>query len=100
MSYLSQVRAGGKQYIYLTEYCGIQPFSSKTEKHIFSFGCSQIALAKMKSWYRNFESKFPDELKERGYTIDDLEIWIQTLETGITKNGRKFKYEKKKRAVF
>ncbi|MDP4086013.1 MAG: hypothetical protein Q8934_15525 [Bacillota bacterium] len=98
MGYLSQVRSGGKQYIYLTEYCGIQPFSSKTEKHIFSFGSSQIALLKMKRWYRKFEKEFPEELSEAGYSKEDLKIWIKTLETGITKNGRVFQFEKKKRA--
>jgi hypothetical protein len=56
MGYLSQVRSGGKQYIYLTEYIGSQPFSSKTEKHVYSFGCSQSVLPKMKSWLRNFEN--------------------------------------------
>lgn len=100
MGYLSQIRSGGKQYIYLTEYIGIQPFSTKTEKHIYSFGSSQIALAKMKSWFRNFENKFPEELKNKGYTFDDLKSWIITLETGVTKKGRKFTYDRKKRAVF
>jgi hypothetical protein len=100
LGYLSQVRAGGKQYIYLTEYCGNQPFSSKTEKHIFAFGSSHFALLKMKRWFRKFETEFPGELKETGYTREDLKNWIETLETGITKNGRKFQIEKKKRAVF
>lgn len=100
MGYLSQVRAGGKQYIYLTEYIGSQPFSTKIEKHVFSFGCSQSALPKMKSWLKNFENKFPEELKERGYGVEDLKNWIKTLETGITRNGRKFTYDKKKRAVY
>jgi hypothetical protein len=100
LGYLSQVRAGGKQYIYLTEYCGNQDFSSKTEKHIFSFGSSNFALYKMKRWLRNFENEFPDELKEAGYSKEDLQNWINTLETGVTKNGRKFQYERKKRAAY
>ncbi|MGG5253537.1 hypothetical protein ACQYAD_08580 [Neobacillus sp. SM06] len=100
MGYLSQVRAGGKQYIYLTEYCGNQAFSTKTEKHIFSFGSSDVALVKMKRWDRKFDKEFPNQLKEAGYSQVDLKEWIKTLETGITKNGRKFTYEKKKRAVY
>jgi hypothetical protein len=100
MAYLSQVRAGGKQYIYLTEYCGNQLFSTKIERHVFSFGNSQTALLKMKRWFRKFETDFPEKLKESGYTKEDLKIWIETLETGITKNGRKFQFENKKRAVY
>ena len=100
MAYLSQVRAGGRQYIYLTEYCGNQPFSSKMERHVFSFGNSQIALLKMKRWFRRFDTDFPEELINSGYTKEDLKIWIETLETGMTKNGRKFHFEKKKRVVY
>lgn len=100
MAYLSQVRAGGKQYIYLTEYCGNQPFTTKTEKHIFSFGNSQIALFKMKRWFRRFDFEFPEELKAHGFTKDDLKLWIETLETGMTRNGRKFQFDKVKRAIY
>ncbi|MBP3040570.1 hypothetical protein J9303_13850 [Bacillaceae bacterium Marseille-Q3522] len=100
MGYLSQVRAGGKQYIYLTEYCGNQEFTTKTEKHIFSFGNSRIALLKMKRWYRKFDNEFPEDLVKRGYSKNDLKNWIETLETGVTKNGRKFKVKKEKGAVY
>lgn len=97
VGYLSQVRAGGKQYIYLTEYCGIQEYSSKREHHVFSFGNSRRALLLMKRWSRRFDSEFPAELKDKGYTLDDLYQWINTIETGITKNGRKFSVEKPSR---
>lgn len=100
MAYLSQVRSNGIQYIYLTEYCGNQEFSSKKEKHIYSFGNSRMALLKMKRWSRRFDSEFPQELLQLGYTFNDLLNWIKTLETGITKNGRKFQVEIKKRAVY
>jgi hypothetical protein len=99
LAFLSQIKSGGRQYIYLTEYCGNQEFSSKKERHIYSFGNSQIALKKMKRWVRMFEHEFPEELKYRGYTKIDLEKWIETLQTGITSTGRKFKVEIKKRAV-
>ncbi|WP_244988938.1 hypothetical protein [Robertmurraya siralis] len=100
VGYLSQVRAGGKQYIYLTEYCGNQEFNTKKETHVFSFGNSRIALLKMKRWLSRFETEFPPELIERGYTKKDLKSWIKTLESGITKTGKKFNVEIKKRAVF
>lgn len=96
MAYLSQIRAGGRQYIYLTEYVGYQDYSSKTEKHIYSFGNSRMALVKMKKWLRNFDKEFPGELKEMGYTEKDLKSWIKTIETGITKTGRVFKIEREK----
>lgn len=100
MAYLSQVKSGGKQYIYLTEYCGNQDYSSKLEKHIFSFGNSSVALWKLKGWLKRFDTDFPDELKTLGYTRMDLEYWIKILETGITKNGRKFKVENQKTCGF
>lgn len=100
MAYLSQVKAGGKQYIYLTEYCGNQAFSSKLEKHIFGFGNSGMALLKMKGWLRRFETDFPEDLKKLGYTRIDLENWIKTIETGITKTGRKFRVKKEKTCGF
>lgn len=99
MGYLSQVRSGGNQYIYLTEYCGIQEFSSKREHHVFSFGNSRKALSKMKRWCRKFDSEFPEALKERGYTLEDVKNWINTIETGTTKNGRKFCVEIQKKSV-
>lgn len=100
MSYLSQVKAGGKQYIYLTEYCGNQAFSSKLERHIFGFGNSRVALFKMRWWLHHFDTEFPTDLKKLGYTRIDLEAWIKTIETGITKNGRKFRVESAKTCGF
>lgn len=90
MGYLSQVKAGGKQYIYLTEYCGHQEFTTKIEKHIFSFGSPTIAISKMHRWQKDF-SEFPSELLGKGYGLNDLESWIKTLQTGVTPNGRRFK---------
>jgi hypothetical protein len=99
LAFLSQIRSGGRQYIYLTEYCGNQEFSSKKERHVYSFGNSHTALLKMKRWIRKFEQEFPEELKGMGFTKSDLEKWMITLQTGITSNGRIFNIENKKRAV-
>lgn len=100
MAYLSQVRSGGKQYIYLTEYCGNQEFTSKKEKNIYGFGNIQMAFLKMKIWEQNFERDFPRELRELGYTQKDLKQWIKQIETGVTKSGRKFKIDDENRAIF
>ena len=35
MAYLSQVKSNGKQYIYLTEYCGNQDFLFQARKTYF-----------------------------------------------------------------
>jgi hypothetical protein len=99
LAFLSQIRSGGRQYIYLTEYCGNREFSSKKERHVFSFGNSRTALIKMKRWIKNFDKEFPEELKCMGYTQKDLEIWINTIQTGITSKGRKFIVENKNRAI-
>jgi hypothetical protein len=99
LAFLSQIRSGGRQYIYLTEYCGNREFSSKKERHVFSFGNSRTALLKMKRWIKKFDKEFPDELKSMGYTEKDLEIWINTIQTGITSKGRKFIVENNNRAI-
>jgi hypothetical protein len=99
VAFLSQIKSGGQQYIYLTEYCGNREFSSKKERHVYSFGNSRTALLKMKRWSRNFDQEFPEELKCLGCTKNDLEKWVMTLQTGITSTGRKFKVEMKKRAI-
>ena len=93
MAFLTQVRAGGKQYIYLTEYCGSQLYSSKNERNIYSFGSTSLAIIRMKKWLWSFED-FPQELRELGFTKKDLESWLRQLETGKTPRGKKFRVER------
>ncbi|MFC4323677.1 hypothetical protein [Litchfieldia salsa] len=100
MGYLSQVKSNGKQYIYLTEYIGNQKYSTKKEHHVYAFGEVRMALIRMRRWRRKFSSEFPEELKSLGYNADDLKVWIETIQTGKTSNGRKFGVTIKKRAVF
>ncbi|MCX8045517.1 MAG: hypothetical protein N3A70_01370 [Anoxybacillus gonensis] len=52
---------------------------------------------KMKRWKRRF-TEFPQELLELGCSMKDLEQWIQTIETGVTKTGRIFKTNVKRAA--
>lgn len=94
MAYLTQVRAGGRQYIYLTEYCGNQPFTSKTEINIFSFGSTSLAILKMKRWIWKFETEFPQELRDLGFSKEDLKAWLKQLETGKTPRGKNFRVER------
>ncbi|AXM89719.1 hypothetical protein B379_11520 [Anoxybacillus ayderensis G10] len=87
--YLSQVKSNGKQYIYLCVYTGAQQYSTRKERRVYSFGEAKKALIRMKRWKRKF-SEFPSELRDLGCGMKDLEEWIQTIETGVTKTGRKF----------
>lgn len=95
--YLSQVKSNGKQYIYLCSYVGTQEYSTRKEKRIYSFGETKKALIKMKRWKRKF-NEFPNELLNLGCGMEDLEEWIRTIETGITKTGRIFKTNVKRAA--
>lgn len=87
MAFLSQIQVGGHLYIYLTEYVGNQDYTSKREKHIYSFGNARYALGKMKKMLRRFDMEFPAELKEKGYTKQDLKEWIMSLEQELTEKG-------------
>ncbi|THD15772.1 hypothetical protein CI793_11215 [Anoxybacillus ayderensis] len=95
--YLSQVKSNGKRYIYLCMYVGTQEYSSRKEKRVYAFGEARRALVKMKRWKRRF-TEFPQELLELGCSMKDLEQWIQTIETGVTKTGRIFKTNVKRAA--
>ncbi|MBW7651333.1 hypothetical protein [Anoxybacillus sp. ST4] len=99
MAYLSQVKSNGRQYIYLCIYVGSQEYSTRKERRVYSFGEARRALIRMKRWKRKF-SEFPRELLDLGCGMKELEEWIQTLETGITKTGRYFQTTAKKRATF
>jgi hypothetical protein len=48
------------------------------------------ALEKM-YWMRDNPEKFPEELTNWGFNLNDLDDWILTLETQITSTGREFK---------
>ncbi|OIJ07638.1 hypothetical protein BKP35_18300 [Anaerobacillus arseniciselenatis] len=92
MGFLSQVKAKGKQYIYLSEYIGSSNFSGSTEINVYGFGPKEEALKRMKRWEENFAYEFPKELLNRGYGRHDLRHWIKTLETGRSKTGRSLKF--------
>lgn len=91
MGFLSQVRVKGKQYIYLSEYIGQKKFTTKSDIHVYGFGERTKALERMKKWQRG-EEELPKEIRKRGYDLDDLAQWIQTLETGVSPTGRSKKF--------
>lgn len=87
--FLRQVKSKGNRYLYLCCYDSNE-YLSDNKKKLYSFGRTEKALIQMKKWSRDF-STFPIELKEIGCKKEDLEEWIRTLTTGITKTGRKIK---------
>lgn len=90
IGFLSKNKANGKTYIYLrTSQRSQDDYKKVIKKNIFSFGSMPGALEKMYHWRENIE-KFPADLLGKGYNLDDLDEWILTLETKITKNGKRF----------
>lgn len=83
-------RAKGNKYIYLYSYDGYER-ERKSPKSISvcSFGRNDKALKKLKEWKDDFNS-FPRPLRELGCTKGDLLEWIITVETGVTKTGKRF----------
>jgi hypothetical protein len=90
--FLSTVKAKGNYYIYLCGYSRERKGNhySKNVETLFRFGRKELAIRKMYSWRRDFNS-FPVELQNVGCEREDLEDWIKTLETGVTKTGKQFK---------
>lgn len=84
--FLKNVKSKGNVYIYLCAYNCLD----QDKKIIFSFGRIDKALMRMKKWKENF-CDFPVDLSEMGCCREDLLDWVRTLETGITKTGKKFK---------
>lgn len=78
MAFLSRVRSHGKVYVYVTEYTGEQPFSTKRERHILSLGRHDRAIQRLEVWMRHPET-FPIELLQRKLGMRDVEKWIEKL---------------------
>lgn len=76
-------------YLYLKQY-EVRPYYSNNKVTIYSFGRIENALKDMISWRKDFTT-FPHELKKNGCTKKELDLWIETLETGThTRTGKKF----------
>lgn len=84
--FLKNVKSKGQVYIYLCAY----DRQEKDRKIVFSFGRIDRAIGKMNSWKGDFRD-FPILLSELGCRREDLEDWIRTIETGVTKTGKQFK---------
>jgi hypothetical protein len=87
--FLSTVKTKGNYYVYLRSYAVNQQYVKKVKTN-FKFGRKEIAIKKLHHWKENF-GDFPKELIDLGCNVFDLEDWIRTFETGITKTGKQFK---------
>lgn len=86
--YLTRTTAKGNTYVYLRAYYNDE-WCYQGKKYVYSFGRADKALEKMKEW-KERPNYFPSELKELGLDIEDVKAWIKTIETGVTKEGKKF----------
>lgn len=57
---------------------------------VYRFGRKEIAIRNMHNWKVHYE-EFPEDLTALGCNKKDLEEWIRTLETGISKTGKQLK---------
>lgn len=91
VGFLSRNKANGFTYINLrkSERVIKNGKSQVIKTNIFRFGRVEKAIENMYTWRDDFD-KFPKELKDLGYDFDDLQDWILTLETNVTKTGKSF----------
>lgn len=87
--FLENKKAKGNRYIYLCCYQSYE-LNDSGRKFVYGFGRLELAIEKMYSWRDDFKS-FPVELIDLGCGRNDLNDWIHTIETGITKTGKQFK---------
>lgn len=92
--YLSVVRSGKYKYLQLRQSVAkkdeLDGSRTINKKVVYSFGNTDRAIDKLYNW-RDNPDKFPSELKNMGYDLYDLDDWILTIETGISKTGKKIK---------
>ncbi|MCY8478079.1 hypothetical protein [Bacillus atrophaeus] len=87
--FLARAKTKDKTYIYLRQ-AKRTPDGIKNV-NIYSFGPAHKALDTMLYFFNNPE-EFPKDLIEAGYTLEDLDSWMWTLNTKTTPNGKPFEY--------
>ena len=80
--YLKFVKSRDHLYVYLHGRLE----GEKLKKHLFPFGRLEVALENMYSIRE--ANVLPEELVSMNFSFDDLDQWILTLETRITRNGK------------
>lgn len=80
--YLKFVKAKGKIYVYL-----FGRLENETQKStLFKFG--EINMARELMYQMRDDTKLPQCLQALGLDYDDLDEWILTLETRLTRTGK------------
>jgi hypothetical protein len=77
VGYITKIKSRGKEYFYLRK--SIRKLNSIEKKQIYSFGSRESALTNLRIWKENIES-LPQELKNLGYSFDDVLYWIEQIE--------------------
>ena len=86
VGYLKFKRSKGNFYVYLVK--SVRDNGVKKDIVLYRFGRLEKALENLYDWRMNYE-KTPKELLNFGYEWHDLHEWVNTLEMGYSKTGRK-----------
>lgn len=82
--YLKRVKSRNKDYLYVV-------VNNHYRKQIlYSFGRLEDSLRKMYGFVE--DGKLPKSLVDLGFTLDDLDEWILTLQTGFNASGKKLNW--------
>lgn len=77
VGYITKIKSRGKEYFYLRK--SIRKLNSIEKKQIYSFGSREDALKNLDNWKINIEF-LPQELKDLGYSLEDVLYWIEQIE--------------------
>jgi hypothetical protein len=76
--WLSHVKSKGNEYVYLAVYNNQNNISDRKERHVFSFGRLDKALALLQEWKED-PSYIPSDIKELGCTGSTIDRWLSKL---------------------
>lgn len=77
IGFIIKVKSKGREYFYLRK--SIWEDNKSKNKNIFSFGIREKAIKDLNNW-QNDISRMPKELKNMGYNLNDVKIWIKEIE--------------------
>lgn len=69
----------GREYFYLRKSIRVKN-NVVNKKNLFSFGSRKKAIENLNEW-KNDISKMPNELKKLGYDLEDIDNWINQIES-------------------
>lgn len=75
------VKAGGRTYVYVTEYTGNIEYSSRKETRIFNLGNSENALRNLKMWSKN-NNLIPPVINRKDHS--KINEWIKKVNLKVS----------------